>query len=158
MLLHDSLDAACGQADEIKPESRIDRIGQRAEPLTKQALHDADARHRQTCLDGNGAYRAVGAKESGLQSPGALALPLHHADEFLRQPRQRRSDCIFGRDRLRKMFFHHEVRWHPARTDRGIALPEHFAQQIGECLTEPRGDLAWFTGGNIADGIQSRTA
>ena len=74
LLLHHDFGAAGGQANEIEAETGIERIVQRIEPLAKQPVDHLGLGHRLSGVDRDGAHRAVGAEETGLQPPRALAL------------------------------------------------------------------------------------
>ena len=81
LLLHDDFGAACGQANEIETEAGIERIAQSIKPFVKQAVDHLGSGHGLSSVDNDGANRAIGAEETSLQPPRALALPRHRHDQ-----------------------------------------------------------------------------
>ena len=155
---NDTIGTARRQAHQVETESEIERIRQCVEPLAKQAL---DHRHSGNRLPGfhrNGANRAIGTEEAGVELPRALAMPLHGRDQCLRQAGQRGGDDRIGRHRFGETLLHHVIRGQLARRDRRIALPQCLLKQCREPRAEPRSDLVPFARGDIADGLQSGAA
>ena len=122
LLLHHDFGAAGGQANEIEAETGIERIVQRFEPFAKQPVDHFRLRHRTAGIDRDRAHRAVGAEETRLQPPRALALLVHRGDQHAGERGQIDRDHVFGGDRLGKAFLDDVIRQRFSRTDRRIAL------------------------------------
>ncbi len=88
LLLHHDLGTAGGKPDQVEAEAGIEGIGERIQPLAKQAIDHRRTRHRLAGVDDESAHRAVGAEETRFQPPRALALLLHRGDQGYGEPRQ----------------------------------------------------------------------
>ena len=129
LLLHHDFDAAGGQAYQIEAETGIERIVQGIEPLAKQPVDHLGLGHGTPGIDRNRAHRAVGAEETRLQPPRALALLVHRRDQHAGERRQVHRDHGVGGDRFGKAFLDDVIRQRFSRADRRIALPQRVFEQ-----------------------------
>src|SRR5262249_38127069 len=138
---------------QIEAETRIDFIAQRCEPLDEERADRLRIAQRARGADRDSLDRAIGAKESKLESPCAVAARRQRRLEPCREPLDACEHVLLARDRLVKTFLREIGRDRQARGQRLVFTAErtiHLTQEIG---TETGGERRARQIENIADAV-----
>ena len=85
-----ALRTACGKPDEIKAETRIERIGEHIQLLAEKPFNDRRLARRRTHFDCDAPNRAIGAEENGFEAARAFAVLFQNARQSGGQGFERR--------------------------------------------------------------------
>ena len=124
--------------DHVEAEARIGRVAERGKPVLEQAPYAWRIAQRRAGADLQPVHLAVGAEQRQADEPRALAAPLQHAAELVRQMLDGAEHVLFARDRIGKPPLGHRGRQRQARRDRLVGAAERLIETAEKSIAESR--------------------
>ena len=143
-----------GEPDHVEAEARIDRIGERIDPLAEQPGRDGGVSRRQSGLDREIAHRAVAAIEPRGKPPPAAAPLLQFERRLAHQFVEDDERLFCARDRLGEASLEQQGRQRAAWHDAAVGTAQQTVERTHHVLAEPRGERCGRPCREIADRLE----
>ena len=143
------------QPRHVEAEARIERVGERGEPLGEQRADLGRIADRPRRAGGDAAHGAIGAEQGELDAPRAVAAPLQRHLEPLRQPLGGEQHVLLARDRLGEALLGDVGRDRQARRQRLVLERECAVELAQDGAAEARGQRCARQVDHVADLLET---